>query len=160
MAGRDYLIIQPMWAIVDLMIISEFCKSSEFQIINKETEMTEIKYTFDDDNFGSNLVIEWGNGEAWWEGHDFLARVIAAIARKLSEEVQTIPGSIYEDAKSAIGTTTNEELALKNWKEILEKIAIGFESLQQPDFDENESLQSVYDEGFTLFRKWFGHLWD
>jgi len=59
----------------------------------------------------------------------------------------------------------------KQWKEILEKIALGFEAIEKIDEDfllkdipskrkKYEKLEKQYDEGMELFVKWFNDLWD
>lgn len=58
--------------------------------------------------------------------------------------------------------------SVREWKQILEKIALGFEGqrhLQEMDYDIDNKVKTTkyqkdYEEGMELFTKWFRHLWD
>lgn len=107
----------------------------------------------------------WDNRVVW--GIDwYLARKIPEWIRFLKKTQQGIPMLVFPE-ESWDRMTQEEELAGQElWNNILDKIAIGFESYVAmdcwcpPDDKESKDLNDKFNEGFDLFREYFGILDD
>lgn len=114
----------------------------------------------------------WAPSDAW-DGHHYLARIIAGMVRQLAKHNTGCPQELF-DAKNL-----NNEC--HPWKVILEEIAQGFDAFQEMDsthysfmFKKNnqdiyerqlhnlkrKQLTQKYDRGMELFAKYFMSLWD
>ena len=137
------------------------------------------------DKAGQDVRILWGDGHAYWEARNFLCKIIPAVIRKLAERTHGCPSELYVEAiRDLFGFEMvepivwyfddNVEMALlasaeaqRRWREILEKIAIGFEYYDCDDYCDSIELeqpipfiQARVDEAHQLFQRWFTHLWD
>jgi hypothetical protein len=136
------------------------------------------------------ILLEWKNQVVWaWQRvfHSFDSRVIWSIDWYLAEKIplwikelkvkkQGIPTEMFDGLDHNENYEYSEDawkIAQERWDNILDKIAEGFDSymkLESHDFmdikDEvkrekyKKELEDKYNEGFDLFRKHFGSLWD
>jgi hypothetical protein len=103
--------------------------------------------------------IKWG-AQRWRRGYSdrdvwgfdtYLARVISRGVRQLITELHGWPG---------------EPMTFEEWKDILDKIAAGFEAhtILHEDYpsdpDRRAELERQWQEGSALFVEWYGGLWD
>jgi hypothetical protein len=94
-----------------------------------------------------------------WSLDHYFASVIPPAFRQLRSELHGVPGHMI--AKHG----GDADAAEAEWREILEKIAAGFEAWltifdTYPRGEENEALQRQFDEGARLFVEHYGAFWD
>jgi hypothetical protein len=92
-----------------------------------------------------------------WSIDWYLADIIPKMINQLKENLHGVPGEfITED-----GEVTDKEV--DKWESILDKIAntfkLEYEILESYRIMTKKEKKS-HDEGWKLFRKYFGHLWD
>ena len=92
-----------------------------------------------------------------WSIDWYLADIIPKMINQLKENLHGVPGEfIPED-----GEVTDKEV--DKWESILDKIAntfkLEYEILESYRIMTKKEKKS-HDEGWKLFRKYFGHLWD
>ena len=122
--------------------------------------------------------VQWGAGDAYWEGYIFLAYAISTIVLKLSETNTGYPGKIYKAAHEALGYNFSpfewerpecvevDTLATQMWKDTLLAIAEGFVVYTDGNIIEEANgkyapeIQEKVDKAWDLFREYFNHLWD
>lgn len=90
--------------------------------------------------------------EDWWGFSDYLARVIAEGCREFIKHGHGWPGDPAFSSKP--------EQGMKEWNEVLEKIAKGFEIFLDTDGFMNDEEKTQFEEGMKLFSHWFMALWD
>jgi len=84
----------------------------------------------------------------WWNFNSYLSFVITGGLKKFLADGNGYPGAFE---------------SVDEWNVILEKMIAGFEQAEalSNGYEMPTPEQSaVVDEGFALFAKWYGHLWD
>ena len=103
-----------------------------------------------------------------WSIDFYLAEKIPLWVRKLKEQKQGVPICMFTEKETSPNYRTNEALerARVEHGKILEKIAVGFEGyikmedIIYEDKPEYKIEKEKFEEAFTLFREYFGTLWD
>jgi hypothetical protein len=107
-----------------------------------------------------------------WSIDWYLAEMIPFWMRQLKEDKHGVPGMCfkeddYNDAKSDYSLKEGAwDRAEKEYDDILEKIAVGFESyLAREEYkyktdDEKNQLTKNFEEAFDLLKKYYGTFWD
>jgi hypothetical protein len=98
-----------------------------------------------------------------WSIDYYLAKMLPIWLRELQERKQGVPMMMFEkedfNKDGDIKDEYTEELRSKQYNEILEKIAVGFENYMKYQ-DGNSLLEKDMDETFQLLSKYFSTLWD
>jgi len=128
-----------------------------------------IRECFQEVKWAWQRVFKGYDDRATWGIDSYLADLIPKLASELKENNIGTPFDMW-DGMVPVDNCFNyseedDKVAETKWREILEKIAEGFKSYSELDvFDKDnpefEIFKAKFEEGFDLFRKYFGHLWD
>ena len=91
-----------------------------------------------------------------WSIDHFLVKVIPPMMRQLSRELHGVPGHLVAE---------HGDLALVEWRRILEDVAAGFEAWsildeEYPEGERRAELEARFEKGAGLLIKHFGAFWD
>jgi hypothetical protein len=104
-----------------------------------------------------------------WSIDWYLSEKIPLWMRELKEKTHGTPVEMFEGMEHDNNYNYSDEdddIAQAKWQDILEEIAVGFESycLLQNYYDDNEEykkeLNTKFEKGFDLLRQYWGNLWD
>lgn len=99
-----------------------------------------------------------------WNTDHHLATIIPPMMRQLSRDLHGVPDTI--SMQFEVDTPEERmELAVSEWRRILEAVAVGFESWakldeEHPDGERLAELTARWEEGSGLLIKHFGAFWD
>jgi hypothetical protein len=125
--------------------------------------LDEIKYFFQRGFMGYDERVIWGIDS-------YLAKMLPVWIEKLVEVKKGVPGQMFkdEDIDPNTGNILDEsimKLRKKEYDEILQNIVGGFRAYTkiedaERESDEYKKLKKEYEDGFALFKEYFGTLWD
>jgi hypothetical protein len=128
-----------------------------------------LDYTWDEVRYAWQRVFRGWDDTVAWSLDWYLAKMIPVWLKELKKNRHGLPGTIFEDKDlDEIGNSTPEgEIRAEiKWNDILDKIIHGFEVYAElehlvfTDLKEYEKDKEAFEEGFDLFRKYFGNFWD
>lgn len=99
-----------------------------------------------------------------WNTDHHLCRIIPPMMRQLSRDLHGVPGTIAMQFE--VDTDAERmELAVAEWRRILEAVAVGFEAQARivndyPEGEELAELERQWQEGSALLIEHFGAFWD
>jgi hypothetical protein len=134
---------------------------------------TMVHYGWNQVRYAWQRVFRGWDETVIWSIDYHLAEMIPVWLMKLKEEKQGVPtmlfkeGDEYTDENGCLTfTDAAMERAEKEYNAILDKIALGFQSWIKMDSEDDwkspEYFQheTEFNEGFDLFKKYFGTFWD
>lgn len=103
-----------------------------------------------------------------WSIDFYLAKMIPLWIRELKETKYGVPWDMFDNnnLKESYNPNNDEmKIAQEKFNNILEEIAIGFESYEEfyntiPSSENYKKLELKFNNGFELFKKHFSSLWD
>ena len=125
-----------------------------------------LEYFFDEIKYAWQRVFRGWDDRVIWSIDWYLAKHIPVWVRLLDK--QGVPGKLFNESDYDENYQIYPESSIRaeiRWGEILEKIAIGFESYIDADNYYNDKnkrkeLMQKFNEGFDLFKEYFESLWD